>query len=204
MLGAFSKVRLVSSRAKIEATVALARSVLENEPAIVVFSFFVDIAKKIHKKLEDSGWDGELLTGQTPPAKRQDCVDRFQEGLSSVFVCTFGAGGVGLTLTAACTIILHDRPWTPGDALQAEDRIRRIGQTRKVTSIWMRAFAVDKQIDDLIDQKQQNSISVVDKQQTSNGGCQGAPRLAISELIRSLIPKNHDSLRGLQAFTKGT
>jgi len=200
VLGAFSKVRLVSSRAKIEATVALARSVLEKEPAIVIFSFFVDIAKVIQKKLQDSGWEGELLTGQTPPAKRQECVDRFQEGTSCVFVCTFGAGGVGLTLTAACTIILHDRPWTPGDALQAEDRVRRIGQTKKVTSIWMRAFAVDKQIDVLIEQKQKKSKSVVDKQQTSSsrGDCQDAPKLSISELVRSLIPKDHDSLRGLQ------
>lgn len=43
-----------------------------------------------------------------------------------------GAGGVGLTLTAACTVILVDRPWTPGDVNQAEDRVRRIGQKRPV------------------------------------------------------------------------
>ena len=46
--------------------------------------------------------------------ERQVMVDKFQSGLSSVFICTFGAGGVGLTLTAASTIILLDRPWTPG------------------------------------------------------------------------------------------
>jgi len=61
-------------------------------------------------KLEESGWSGELLTGQTPGKNRQLKVDNFQTGVSSVFVCTFGAGGVGLTLTAACTIILLDRP----------------------------------------------------------------------------------------------
>jgi len=41
--------------------------------------------------------------------------------LSISFLGTFGAGGVGLTLTAASTIILNDRPWTPGDAVSLFD-----------------------------------------------------------------------------------
>lgn len=88
-------------------------------------------------------------------------VDRFQEGLSSVFVCTFGAGGVGLTLTAAHTIILIDRPWTPGDAYQAEDRVRRIGQTQPVRSIWMSSFPIDEQIDRLLEEKTQTTKAVL-------------------------------------------
>ena len=44
-------------------------------------------------------WAGELLTGETVSKKRQAMVDRFQTGISPVFVCTYGAGGVGLTLT---------------------------------------------------------------------------------------------------------
>ena len=64
-------------------------------------------------------WDGELLTGEVVAKKRQAMVDRFQSGLSPLFVCTYGAGGVGITLTAACTVILVDRPWTPGDVSQA-------------------------------------------------------------------------------------
>jgi len=153
LLGAFTRVRQISSFSKIDATVALAQSILEKEPSIVIFTCFVDVAKSVHTKLEESGWSGELLTGQTPGKIRQLMVDNFQSGVLSVFVCTFGAGGVGLTLTAACTIILLDRPWTPGDALQAEDRVRRIGQTKEVTSIWMRAFDIDTQIDELIEKR---------------------------------------------------
>lgn len=115
VLGAFTRVRQISSFSKIDATVALARSILENEPAVVIFTCFVDVAKSVHQKLDECGWSGELLTGQTPGNKRQEMVDNFQSGLSSVFISTFGAGGVGLTLTAACTIILLDRPWTPGE-----------------------------------------------------------------------------------------
>lgn len=117
ILGAFTRVRQISSFSKIDATVSLARSVLEKEPAVVIFTCFVDVAKSVHRKLEECGWSGELLTGQTPGNKRQEMVDNFQAGLSSVFVSTFGAGGVGLTLTAAHTIILLDRPWTPGKLL---------------------------------------------------------------------------------------
>jgi SNF2 family DNA or RNA helicase len=108
------RVRIICSHAKIDATVDLARSILNKEAALVIFSGFTKVAKQVHEKLSSSGWPSELLTGETPQKKRQDMVDKFQSGLSSVFVCTFGAGGVGLTLTAASTIILLDRPWTPG------------------------------------------------------------------------------------------
>lgn len=189
---------MVAAFAKVDATVDLASSFLNKEPAIVIFSNFVEVCKLIHKKLEGCGWSGELLTGQTPAAKRQGLVDRFQGGISPVFVCTFGAGGVGLTLTAASIIILNDRPWTPGDALQAEDRVRRIGQTKPVISIWMRSFEIDKQIDDLINQKQSNYQSVVDKNHESDGQNKGAPKLSIINLIRSIIPPpNHNPVRGL-------
>lgn len=57
---------------------------------------------------------GELLTGEIPAAKRSAIVNNFQSGISPVFVGTFGSGGVGITLTSAHTIILLDRPWTPG------------------------------------------------------------------------------------------
>jgi SNF2 family DNA or RNA helicase len=55
-------------------------------------------------------------------------VDRFQMGMIDVLICTFGVGSTGITLTRSHTVILLDRPWTPGDTAQAEDRVRRIGQ----------------------------------------------------------------------------
>lgn len=170
VLGAIQRLRLIGALAKIDAAVQIARDVLQNEPAVVVFTSFCAVAKAVHKRLQESGWAGELLTGSTPPVKRQDLVDRFQEGLSPVFVSTFGAGGVGLTLTAAHTIILIDRPWTPGDAHQAEDRVRRIGQKKPVQSIWMTAFEVDGQIDKLLQTKSNTADAVLRKAETSNAG----------------------------------
>jgi SNF2 family DNA or RNA helicase len=77
----------------------LSNSILIKESSIVIFTSFVAVAKEIHHKLEDMDWAGELLTGETAPKKRQAMVDRFQTCISPVFVCTYGAGGVGLTLT---------------------------------------------------------------------------------------------------------
>ena len=192
LLGSFTRARLVSSVAKVNAAVELVKSILEEEPAIVIFTSFVDVAKSIHSNLANAGWPGELLTGETQPKKRQQMVDNFQEGLSPVFVCTFGAGGVGLTLTAARTIILVDRPWTPGDTHQAEDRVRRIGQTHPVRSIWMSAFEMDKQIDAMVEQKSQTSNAVLTNGQgevaKTNGLSGPAPKISIFQLIRSVLP----------------
>jgi hypothetical protein len=109
ILGAVQKLRMVSALAKVDATVALAKHMLSTEPAIVIFTGFVEVAKNVHKKLAEAGWDGELLTGETPPKKRQGMVDNFQNGISPVFTCTFGAGGVGLVSKAGRRGI---RDWT--------------------------------------------------------------------------------------------
>lgn len=189
ILGAVQNLRMVDSLAKVDATVEIAKEVLSKEAAVVIFTSFVDVAKMVHTKLSDSGWNGEILTGETPAKKRQGMVDSFQNGLSPVFVCTFGAGGVGLTLTAASTVILLDRPWTPGDAHQAEDRVRRIGQTRPVTSIWMTAFELDKQIDSMLESKSQTSSTVLSAQSSATNASAEAPKLSIFKLLHSIVPR---------------
>ena len=57
---------------------------LEKEPAVVIFSSFAQVAKAVHEKLDQSGWNGELLTGETPQKKRQGMVDRFQVSRLSI------------------------------------------------------------------------------------------------------------------------
>lgn len=103
-----------------------------------------------------------------------------------MFVCTFGAGGVGLTLTAASTIILLDRPWTPGEMRQAEDRIRRIGQTKSMKSIWMSAFELDAQVDAMLEAKMQATNAVLADGRASGGGSTG---IDIQRLVHSIISK---------------
>eukprot|EP00979_Chaetoceros_neogracilis_P012421 scaffold3310_cov283-Chaetoceros_neogracile.AAC.3 len=180
ILGAFARLRQVAAFAKIDATVALAKNILKEEPSIVIFTYFVTVAKEVHKALESAGWTGEILAGETPSGKRQQMVDNFQAGVSPVFIGTFGAAGVGITLTAARTIILMDRPWTPGDTLQAEDRVRRIGQTREVRSIWM----------SLIECKNQNANSVMDQRNKQGNDSRAAPKLSIRKLVKTIVENN--------------
>jgi SNF2 family DNA or RNA helicase len=187
VLTAVQRVRQIGSFAKIDATVAVAKLVLLEQPAVVIFTSFVTVAKTVHKQLAEAGWQGEILTGETPSNKRQQLVDNFQAGLSPVFVLTYGAGGVGITLTAAHTIILLDRPWTPGEAQQAEDRVRRIGQTKPVTSIWMTAFDLDKQIDAVLEQKQ-NTCSVVLKEGEEDLSA-SAPKISVFALLKTILGK---------------
>ncbi len=82
--------------------------------------------------------------------------------------------------------MLVDRPWTPGEVSQAEDRVRRIGQKRPVRSIWVRSFPIDERIDELIDHKEVNSSAVVDGKD-HGGQNRNAPKVSVSELVKSLL-----------------
>lgn len=78
VLGAMQRLRVLCAFSKVGATVEFAKGILEKEPAVVIFSNFAEVAKQVHDQLAKSGWEGELLTGQTPPKKRQGMVDKFQ------------------------------------------------------------------------------------------------------------------------------
>ena len=94
---------------------------------------------------------------------------------------------LAITLTAACTVVLVDRPWTPGDVLQAEDRVRRIGQKRACRSVGVRAFPLDGQIDALLEAKGANSDEVVDGRGGGGGGARAAPKVNIRELVETVL-----------------
>lgn len=142
--------RHAGSIAKTETAIEIAEEILENGGQVVLFTEFKESAALLHEKL-----GGEIMTGDTPTDERQSIVDRFQNGQSRVFVGTIKAGGVGITLTAAATVILVDRPWTPGDAEQAEDRLHRIGQNENVTALWLQANGCDESIDAILLKKQE-------------------------------------------------
>jgi hypothetical protein len=149
-LATLNILRKVGSEFKVDAAIATASELLEQGEQVVIFTEFVDSAKAIATKL-----DGLLLIGETKPTERQILVDQFQSGDKKVFVGTIKAGGVGLTLTAASNVIMVDRPWTPGDAEQAEDRCHRLGQQSAVFASWLQLSHIDQAIDDLLIQKQQ-------------------------------------------------
>lgn len=169
--------RKTGSEAKVESAIALANELLEAGEQVVIFTEFLESAKQIFIAL-----GGELLTGETNPEDRQTICDRFQSGQSKVIVGTIRAGGVGLTLTAASNVILVDRPWTPGDTEQAEDRCHRLGQNSAVFATWLQYGPIDAAIDGLLQLKQER-IDIVMKGKKKTLGNIKSPK----ELARELM-----------------
>ena len=79
------------------------------------------------------------LDGSTPSHKRQEEIERFQNGSPKLFLISLKAGGSGINLTKATEVIHLDPWWNPAIEDQASDRAHRIGQTQTVTII--RLFA---------------------------------------------------------------
>jgi len=97
---------------------------------VLVFSQFTRMLDLIETDLRAHGWDFARLTGETKD--RESVVAGFQKGDVPIFLISLKAGGVGLTLTAADTVILYDPWWNPAVERQAMDRAHRIGQTKPV------------------------------------------------------------------------
>lgn len=100
---------------------------------MLVFSQFVSVLAHLRAFLEESGYPHTYLDGST--RDRQGEVDRFNNDPAiPVFLISLKAGGSGLNLTGADTVVHFDPWWNPAVEAQATDRTHRIGQTRSVTS----------------------------------------------------------------------
>lgn len=105
-----------------------------DEP-IVIFSQFKQLINLAIARLARSNIDCVYITGDVAQADRHLAVKRFQSNEVHVFLGTIGAGGEGITLTAASTVVFLDRDWSPARNAQAEDRLHRIGQKNAVQVI---------------------------------------------------------------------
>ena len=120
--------------AKMELFQELVLEHLDSGHKILVFSQFTTLLGKISEWLDQAGIRYEYLDGGT--RNRQQRVDRFnQDPTIPLFLLSLKAGGTGLNLTAADTVIIFDPWWNPAAELQAADRTHRIGQTRPVSSL---------------------------------------------------------------------
>lgn len=103
---------------------------LEEGRSVLIFSQFTSLLSLLGETLQDLGIDFALLTGKTHDRQKQ--VEQFQQGAVKVFLISLKAGGVGLNLTAADTVIHFDPWWNPAAENQATDRAYRIGQDKPV------------------------------------------------------------------------
>ena len=102
---------------------------------VVVFTEFKKTCQLLQDRLSKRKISSAPITGDVPPELRTESVAQFQQGEIDVMICTLDAGGVGITLTAADTVIFLERDWTPAINEQAEDRLHRIGQSNHVNVI---------------------------------------------------------------------
>lgn len=174
-------VRHAGSIAKAETAIETAQEVIEQGGQVVIFVAFKESGSQIAKAL-----GCEMLSGDALTEERQQMVDDFQSGKAKALVCTFGAGGVGITLTAAQTVILVDRPWTPGDAEQSEDRLHRIGQRNAVTAIWLQCGETDEAIDALLQSKADRIELVLQGKRKTLRGVSSPGQMA-QELLPALM-----------------
>ncbi len=125
-----SQAQSVKQSAKLDALMEMLPTFVEEGRRVLLFSQFTEMLSLIEAQIEAAGISYVKLTGKT--RNRDDVVDRFQAGDADVFLISLKAGGTGLNLTRADTVILYDPWWNPAVENQAIDRAHRIGQDKPV------------------------------------------------------------------------
>jgi len=120
----------VRERAKLDLLMEMLPELVDEGRKILVFSQFTSMLALIEDELNAIGIPYALLTGSTDD--REAPIRRFQDGAVPVFLISLKAGGVGLNLTAADTVIHYDPWWNPAVENQATDRAHRLGQDKPV------------------------------------------------------------------------
>ncbi len=119
--------------AKREALTELIQQAIDGGHRMLIFSQFTSMLALIEQDLKQAGIEYYILTGSTSKEKRIQLVHSFNEGRVPVFLISLKAGGTGLDLTGADTVIHYDPWWNLAAQNQATDRAHRIGQTKQVT-----------------------------------------------------------------------
>ena len=121
--------------AKLEAFRELVAEAVDDGHRVLVFSQFTSLLALLRAELDAQQLAYCYLDGSMPAQARQTAVDQFQASPEiPLFLLSLKAGGTGLNLTGADTVVHFDPWWNPAAEAQATDRAHRIGQTRVVTS----------------------------------------------------------------------
>jgi len=120
----------VKERAKLDLLMDMLPELVDEGRRVLVFSQFAGMLDLIEQELVKANLTYVRLSGET--RDRETPISRFQAGEVPIFLISLKAGGVGLNLTAADTVIHYDPWWNPAAENQATDRAHRIGQTKHV------------------------------------------------------------------------
>jgi len=138
--------------AKLDLLLSMLPELIEEGRRVLLFSQFTGMLSLIAQALEEVGIPYVMLTGDT--TDRVTPVERFQKGEVPLFLISLKAGGVGLNLTAADTVIHYDPWWNPAAENQATDRAHRLGQDKPVFVYKLiAAGSIEEKIVELQEQK---------------------------------------------------
>ncbi|KAK5825512.1 uncharacterized protein LOC108486715 isoform X1 [Gossypium arboreum] len=164
-----NKIYTDSAEAKIPAVLDYLGTIVEADCKFIIFAHHQPMIEAMHQFLLKKKVGCIRIDGTTPASSRQALVNDFQEkDAIRAAVLSIKAGGVGLTLTAASTVIFAELSWTPGDLIQAEDRAHRIGQVSSVNIYYLLANdTVDDIIWDVVQNKLENLGQMLDGHENS-------------------------------------
>lgn len=159
-----NKIYTESADAKKPAVIEYLGTVIEAGCKFLIFAHHQPMIDSIHQFLLKKKVGCIRIDGKTPSSSRQALVTEFQEKDDvKAAVLSIKAAGVGLTLTAASTVIFAELSWTPGDIIQAEDRAHRIGQVTSVNVYYLIASdTADDIIWDVVQSKLENLGQMLD------------------------------------------
>ncbi|MGH6647331.1 DEAD/DEAH box helicase [Aquabacterium sp.] len=170
-------------RAKLELLRDMLPELVDEGRRVLVFSQFTEMLGLIEEALDELQLPWLALTGQTPPSQRGEVVARFQNKEVPILLVSLKAGGVGLNLTAADTVIHVDPWWNPAVEEQATARAHRIGQDQPV---FVYKLVVEGSIEERILELQSRKATLAEGVLGSDGAA--APKFSASDLSDLLAP----------------
>ncbi|MGD6847824.1 DEAD/DEAH box helicase [Rossellomorea aquimaris] len=130
---------------------------------VLIFSQFTKMLELIGSELSAKGMTFFYLNGSTPSEERVGMCKRFNEGERDLFLISLKAGGTGLNLTSADTVILYDTWWNPAVEEQAADRAHRMGQKNEVQVIKLISpGTIEEKMNELQEKKRHLIQEVID------------------------------------------
>ena len=117
---------------KLDSLRELLEQIHSSNHRVLIFSQFRGMLDLIEQELQSLEMESFKITGSTPAKDRQEMTTAFNDGQKDAFLISLKAGGVGLNLTGADTVILVDLWWNPAVEAQAIGRAHRMGQERNV------------------------------------------------------------------------
>ena len=171
--------RSKAGSAKLDRLMEMLAIMLAEGRRVLLFSQFTEMLALIQTRLEADQVEFVRLTGETKD--RATPVSKFQAGDVPLFLISLKAGGVGLNLTAADTVIHYDPWWNPAVEDQATDRAHRIGQLKKVfVHRLVTLGTIEEKMEVLKDKKRAIVSSVIEAE---HGGALNLTEADIEELF---------------------